>query len=419
MFVGCISIDLFLTCNSCCFTANISLVLPILHAISESDSSNSEESGFDDSMSASSLIAGMILGQLIFGFLGDVLGRNTSLCLVIVLQIIASIGSSMIYFNIDGNVQVFFDKLISWRFVLGIGAGGVYPLAALLSAEDDDDDGEDDSNTHEERILTTEEPEINNADFREEQKRKKKWTKIAITFSTQGLGFISVPLFTWFLLLVFPSSSNNSLNYIWRIILGCGCLPGFVILVLFLSIKRNNNDDNSSSKSSCLSRTIDFISKINIPEIAHRRSKYSQTATTVSQQELEEPLLLPSSLVQETETNNDITTTMTQLSRDEQEHSQQQGNLELIPTTNTASMTQHNIIATEEEENEEVSGDRRSRNNVEEKSSLSFWQSIRLEPNPFRKLIGTAITWFLFDLLFYGNTLFQPVSISLSNLSIS
>jgi hypothetical protein len=33
------------------------------------------------------------------------------------------------------------------------------------------------------------------------------------------------------------------------------------------------------------------------------------------------------------------------------------------------------------------------------------------EPNLIPKLFGTAMTWFLFDVLFYGNTLFQPIVI--------
>jgi hypothetical protein len=36
---------------------------------------------------------------------------------------------------------------------------------------------------------------------------------------------------------------------------------------------------------------------------------------------------------------------------------------------------------------------------------LSLWE----EPQLFRKLCGTALCWFFFDTLFYGNTLFTPV----------
>jgi PHS family inorganic phosphate transporter-like MFS transporter len=39
----------------------------------------------------------------------------------------------------------------------------------------------------------------------------------------------------------------------------------------------------------------------------------------------------------------------------------------------------------------------------------SLWDSIKHEPQLGRKLVGTAGAWFLFDVLFYGNTLFQPI----------
>ena len=40
-----------------------------------------------------------------------------------------------------------------------------------------------------------------------------------------------------------------------------------------------------------------------------------------------------------------------------------------------------------------------------------WWDSVRHEEDLCRKLLGTAATWFLFDVLFYGNTLFEPVVI--------
>lgn len=42
----------------------------------------------------------------------------------------------------------------------------------------------------------------------------------------------------------------------------------------------------------------------------------------------------------------------------------------------------------------------------------SLLQQIRNEPDLLRKIIGTAGCWLLFDILFYGNTLFQPVVLS-------
>jgi MFS transporter, PHS family, inorganic phosphate transporter len=41
--------------------------------------------------------------------------------------------------------------------------------------------------------------------------------------------------------------------------------------------------------------------------------------------------------------------------------------------------------------------------------SVNWWEAIRHEPGLGGKILGTAGTWFLFDVLFYGNTLFQPI----------
>ena len=38
-----------------------------------------------------------------------------------------------------------------------------------------------------------------------------------------------------------------------------------------------------------------------------------------------------------------------------------------------------------------------------------WWASIVMEERLCQKLLGTAVTWFLFDLLFYGNTIFQAI----------
>ena len=40
---------------------------------------------------------------------------------------------------------------------------------------------------------------------------------------------------------------------------------------------------------------------------------------------------------------------------------------------------------------------------------ISIWEAIRYERQLVPKLLGTAGSWFLFDILFYGNVLFQPV----------
>eukprot|EP00956_Cyclotella_meneghiniana_P036405 scaffold125419_cov23-Cyclotella_meneghiniana.AAC.1 len=51
-----------------------------------------DSSGEHDSLVASSLLAGMICGQLLGGYLGDVIGRRHAMMVVMMLQIVGSLG---------------------------------------------------------------------------------------------------------------------------------------------------------------------------------------------------------------------------------------------------------------------------------------------------------------------------------------
>ena len=81
------------------------------------------------------------------------------------------------------------NELAIWRFVLGIGAGGVYPLAAVMSAEDREGD----------ECESDEASEAGNSG---------ELPRIALTFSTQGLGFLAVPLE-----LVMPPHQNGGRHW--------------------------------------------------------------------------------------------------------------------------------------------------------------------------------------------------------------
>ena len=106
----------------------------------------------------------MVVGQLVGGALGDSpwLGRLGALLLVMALQIAASLGSALLFIP-GGHRGDIYLWLAGWRFLLGIGAGGVYPLAAVLSAEQgggapdpsgrDSDDQNNASNVH--RVVLT------------------------------------------------------------------------------------------------------------------------------------------------------------------------------------------------------------------------------------------------------------------------
>jgi hypothetical protein len=84
----------------------------------------------------------------------------------------------------------------------------------------------------------------------------------------------------------------------------------------------------------------------------------------------------------------------------------------LTTTTTTANDTapQQQLVQSqshEEEETSERDGVMRSSNNHHDGGG---WLSTLFhEPGLGRKVLGTAGTWFLFDIVFYGNTIFQPI----------
>ena len=200
------------------------------------DNNNNSEEGDDeeDSIVASSLLAGMIIGQLIGGYLGDIIGRRPAMMLVMILQIVGSIGSALFISKSDSVYQ----QLAIWRFILGVGAGGVYPLAAVMSAENKQDNLEEDVIIEEDNASQTNDIVNNSTD------EVKSFQRIALTFSTQGLGFITVPLLAYPMLAL-----KINVDVIWRLLLGVGALPGIVVLYMRLCSRKGCSKEKDETQN--------------------------------------------------------------------------------------------------------------------------------------------------------------------------
>ncbi|KAI2503668.1 sugar transporter [Fragilaria crotonensis] len=232
----------------------------------------------DKGMCSSALIAGMIIGQLFGGTLGDILGRHVAMTCVMCLQVFAAFFSALSADSSFYGCHVsIFSVLAGWRFVLGIGAGGVYPLAATITSESS-------------------------------QSLAERGKSVAMTFSMQGVGYLAVPLTTWLMVTVFRVPPP----YAWRLLLGLGALPGIALTIA--------------------------------------RSRWLHKRTDWSSNQFEDDS--ESALV----------------------------HVEDVETFRTA--------------------------------PVSVMDAILIEPRLFAKLVGTGGCWFLFDILFYGNTLFQPMVLS-------
>ncbi len=141
-----------------------------------------QTSAFGIGLLASSALFGAVLGPTLFGYLGDKLGRKYTYWVTVSILAIAAIGSSLSQSVIE---------LVLWRFLLGIGIGGDYPLSSTIVAE--------------------------------YANRDDRGKLIASTFSMQGFGIITAILLS--LVLIYGGVPNA---LAWRLLLGFGAIPSLI-----------------------------------------------------------------------------------------------------------------------------------------------------------------------------------------------
>jgi MFS family permease len=81
---------------------------------------------------ASAALFGAIFGQLVAGSLADVVGRKV---IFVATAALIMIGSIMSAFSNETSYMTVYGHIACWRFVLGAGVGGEYPLAATVTSE--------------------------------------------------------------------------------------------------------------------------------------------------------------------------------------------------------------------------------------------------------------------------------------------
>jgi len=106
----------------------VSLAIPILVFLYEGNHINSGQIG----LLASSALMGAAIGQLLFGWLGDRVGRRRVYGITLSVMAVGAVGSAL-SFPVAGLSTL--TVLTLWRFVLGIGVGGDYPLSATIMSE--------------------------------------------------------------------------------------------------------------------------------------------------------------------------------------------------------------------------------------------------------------------------------------------
>ena len=134
---------------------------------------------------STALIAALI-GATVFGRIADVFGRKAVYGLEAGLMAVAAVGSAF-----SPNLV----WLIAWRFVLGIGIGGDYPVSAVIMSE--------------------------------YSNRKNRGRLVSMVFSMQALGLIMGPVVA---LVILALGVNHDIA--WRLMLGLGAIPALGVIYL-------------------------------------------------------------------------------------------------------------------------------------------------------------------------------------------
>ena len=98
-----------------------------------------EQDDWVQSTASATVFEGAIIGQLSMGYVGDAFGRSLAMTLTLSLVSLGAVCSAAIPF---GSATAVYSIIIVSRFILGVGVGGVYPLAATKAAEDSNSEEE-------------------------------------------------------------------------------------------------------------------------------------------------------------------------------------------------------------------------------------------------------------------------------------
>jgi MFS family permease len=134
----------------------------------------------------STMLAAAFLGAMVFGRYADMVGRKRVYWLVAAIMIAGALGSAL-----SGSFWV----LIGFRFLLGFGVGGDYPVSAVMVSE--------------------------------YANRKDRGRLVGMVFGTQALGLIVGPLIALALL-----GSGASTDTTWRVLFALGAVPAAAVIWL-------------------------------------------------------------------------------------------------------------------------------------------------------------------------------------------
>lgn len=149
---------------------------------------------------------GNLVGQVAFGWLADKWGRKKIYGIELLIMMVATFGQTMAGRGPGVNV---FGVLIFWRFIMGIGIGGDYPLSAVITSE-----------------------------FSATRFRGRMMISV---FAMQGFGNITASLVALVVTAAFKDPlldkpDYRAVDYVWRIVIGIGMIPGLLAIYSRMTI---------------------------------------------------------------------------------------------------------------------------------------------------------------------------------------
>ncbi|GJF00063.1 Inorganic phosphate transporter [Phanerochaete sordida] len=151
---------------------------------------------------------GNLIGQLLFGWLADVVGRKRMYGVELMIIIVATFGQAVAG---EAHAVNIIGVIIVWRGLMGIGIGGDYPLSSVISSE-----------------------------FASTHIRGRLMTAV---FANQGWGQFTAALVAFIIVSAYKGSILRDdpttfphIDQMWRILIGLGCIPGVIALYFRLTI---------------------------------------------------------------------------------------------------------------------------------------------------------------------------------------
>eukprot|EP01038_Epipyxis_sp_PR26KG_P005966 gene5966-8220_t len=273
---------------------------------------------------ASSALIGSILGQLVAGSLADIIGRKKIFVATAVLITIGSFGSAC---SVDTPLLNVYGQISCWRFFLGTGVGGEYPLAATVTSES--------------------------------SSAARRGSLMAAVFAMQGVGsLISV------IVVILCLGLGMSSGFTWRFALAFGAVPAMLAFPWRLrmheteSFERVKKERNAISQMANEQQYTPIIYYDNISSTSNMNSNHGQLSGN---------------------TNTNYNSTNNILN-----NSNHNGDSSQTPLTHEAPSNTHPTMATSRL--------------TELSRAFKFYKY---------HMLGTALCWFLLDVDFYANGLFN------------